>query len=68
MCSDLQSRFEVQNNRAVPEWGKEIFSDQCILVRPGSQDELDTFYRYAIALVRVHLKYTQISGPVMQNR
>jgi len=60
--------FEVQNNRAIPEWGKEIFSDRCVLMRPNTHQSLDVFYRYAVALVRVHLKYAQLCGPVQHNR
>jgi len=43
-----------------PEWGREIFSDACVLERPGTDEEaLKRFLRYALSLHRAHLKFSE---------
>lgn len=33
-CRELQERYSMATNRATPEWGKAIFSDLCVILRP----------------------------------
>lgn len=58
----------MQTSRAMPDWGREIFSEQCIMIRPDSADELERFFKYAIALTRVHLRLARNAEPVQTNR
>jgi len=46
------------SNRATPEWGASIFSDACVLARPGGDAAaVAAFSRYAAALNDLHLAY-----------
>ena len=46
------------SNRATPEWGASIFSDACVLARPGSDGgAVAAFNEYAAALNELHLAY-----------
>ena len=55
----LQSECGVASNRAQPEWGREIFSDACILTRPAGDEELlKRFLRYALSLHAAHLTFS----------
>ena len=67
-CSVLQQEFGVENNRAMPDWGKEIFSDHCIMMRPDSVEQLSNFIKYAVCLVRVHLRYAHACNAIEHNR
>ena len=53
----LQEKYGVTSNRAAPEWGKGIFSDACVLMRPADGAELRSFLLYALALHRSHLQF-----------
>lgn len=54
----LQGECGVASNRAQPEWGREIFSDACILTRPAGDEELlKRFLRYALSLHAAHLTF-----------
>ena len=54
----LQSECGVASNRAQPEWGREIFSDVCVLTRPAGDEELlKRFLRYALSLHAAHLAF-----------
>jgi hypothetical protein len=33
-CRELQKQYGMTTNRATPEWGKAIFSDLCVILRP----------------------------------
>ena len=58
----------MENNRAMPDWGKEIFSDHCIMMRPDSVEQLSNFIKYAVCLVRVHLRYAHACKAIEHNR
>lgn len=63
---ELQELFlnDPSNQRQVPEWGKAIFSPQCVCITPKDHEELEGFCMYAIALHRAHLMLAHISQPV----
>jgi hypothetical protein len=46
---------ESVHDRKIPEWGKSIFSSQCVCIRPSEPEELAGFMKYAVALTRAHL-------------
>ena len=56
----------MSSNRAVPEWGKSIFSEHCVMMRPTSEEALDGFMRYAVALFRLHLRFAHAADPVLE--
>ena len=56
LCRDLQEQFELTNNRNMPDWGREIFSDQCVLMMPKSGRDVEAFVTYVIGLVHQHLR------------
>lgn len=58
----------MQNNRSIPEWGQEIFSQHCVMMRPESEEELAKFVEYAVGLTRVHLRYAHNIQPVKTDR
>ena len=64
----LQEVHGMESNRSVPEWGKAIFSDLCVIVRPGSAEELERFMLYTIALHQVHILLSKNAGPVTGSR
>jgi len=46
------------SNRATPDWGSAIFSDACVLARPGADaGAAAAFGAYAAALNALHLEY-----------
>ena len=60
VVSALQKECGVASNRAQPEWGKEIFSEACILTRPAGDEELlKRFLRYALSLHAAHLTFSE---------
>lgn len=65
---ELQERYGMATNRATPEWGKAIFSDLCVILRPQGPEDVSNFLKYAIALTRVHLQLSKLITPVTQNR
>lgn len=54
MVGDLQAKYRLESNRRVPEWGSAIFSRLCIIMRPGSKDDLLRFMGYALDLAELH--------------
>lgn len=46
---------EPATSRAVPEWGKAIFSPLAVCMRPSSEEGLAGFIKYCVALTRAHL-------------
>ena len=64
-CSALQERCDVGSNRAMPDWGKSIFSERCVMMRPTNAEALDSFMRYAVALFRLHLRFAHAAEPVI---
>lgn len=65
---ELQRQYNLENNRAVPQWGKEIFSDLCIIMRPSKPAEVANFIKYAIALTQAHLQVSKQTSTVQSNR
>ncbi len=47
-------------SRAVPDWGKAIFSPLAVCMRPNTDAALAGFIQYCIALTRAHL---MVGGP-----
>lgn len=66
---ELQQMYltDPSNQRQVPEWGKAIFSPQCICMTPKSHEELAGFLKYSIALHRAHLLLAHLCQPVGTN-
>lgn len=64
----LQAELGVTTNRAMPDWGREIFSDHCIMMRPEAIEDLSRFLKYSIGLTRVHLRFAHQLQPVQQNK
>lgn len=64
----LQQQYHLENNRAVPSWGKEIFSDLCIIMRPSAPEELANFIKYTIALTQAHLQISSQTSTVQSNK
>jgi phycocyanobilin:ferredoxin oxidoreductase len=58
----------MESNRAIPDWGRAIFSDLCVIVRPESAEELERFLLYTIALNHVHILLSKQAQPVTQGR
>lgn len=53
----------------VPDWAREIFSDRCVLFRPGKdEDKIERFLKYATALARSHLQITKQWAPVPEDK
>ena len=55
-------------NRSTPEWGRAIFSDLCVILRPGGPDDVSSFLKYALGLTRAHLQLARLVQPVQSNR
>ncbi len=68
VCRQLQQQYHLENNRAVPSWGKEIFSDLCIIIRPSASEELANFVKYTIALTQAHLQLSKQTSQVQSNK
>jgi hypothetical protein len=64
----LQEELRMENNRTIPEWGRAIFSDLCVIMRPVSSDDVRAFVGYAIALTRTHLQIARLVRPVEADR
>uniref|UniRef100_A0A383VNQ6 Phycocyanobilin:ferredoxin oxidoreductase n=1 Tax=Tetradesmus obliquus TaxID=3088 RepID=A0A383VNQ6_TETOB len=64
--ADLQANFlpESCQARNIPEWGAQIFSSLCVCMKPNTPEELGGFMKYAIALTRAHLMYSQLLEPL----
>ena len=67
-CRELQEAYQLTNTRSIPDWGKDIFSDLCIIMRPSSLEDIASFVKYTIALVQAHLSITNGTGTVKKNR
>ncbi|KAL0055047.1 hypothetical protein WJX82_006256 [Trebouxia sp. C0006] len=68
LVRQLQQQYHLENNRAVPSWGKEIFSDLCIIIRPSASEELANFVKYTIALTQAHLQLSKQTSQVQSNK
>lgn len=64
----LQERYGMATNRSTPEWGRAIFSDLCVILRPGGPDDVSSFLKYALGLTRAHLQLARLAQPVQTNR
>mmetsp|Transcript_22628 Transcript_22628/g.62806 ORF Transcript_22628/g.62806 Transcript_22628/m.62806 type:complete len:397 (-) Transcript_22628:211-1401(-) len=61
----IQQQFAVE--RKPPEWGKGIFSNQCVLVRPTTPEETGAFVKYVVSALSVHLKVSRLVLPVPES-
>ena len=68
MCRELQSRYDLENNRVIPDWGKEIFSEYCIIMRPTEPKQLSNFIKYTISLTHSHLQIAQQCSKLSANK
>jgi hypothetical protein len=57
----------VENNRVVPEWGRSVFSDLCVMMKPSGEAELASFVRYCHALVQAYLQIARHVQPPATN-
>ena len=60
----LQQKYGVETNSDIPEWGKRIFSECCIQMRPESPEDVGRFLKYTLALVHFHLQFARLALPV----
>lgn len=60
----LQQKYNISSNSAVPEWGKNIFSECCVQVRPDSTEDVGRFIKYVLALSHFHIQYARLATPV----
>jgi phycocyanobilin:ferredoxin oxidoreductase len=58
---------EFVQRRAVPEWG-DIFSDFCLLVRPGSPEEENAFLEQVAAYLRIHCERAIATPPTPERK
>ena len=68
MCRQLQEKYELQNNRKIPEWGQDIFSEMCVIMRPQSHDDLQRFMLYCNDLHRLYLHLSFQIAPLSEQR
>ncbi|CAG9464871.1 unnamed protein product [Pedinophyceae sp. YPF-701] len=54
MMGSLQARHKIDMQRALPEWGREIFSDLCVAGRPADDAQIAGFLRYTVDLAKFH--------------
>lgn len=59
----LQANRGVISNRAIPDWGTNIFSDMCVLCQPRNEREVDAFINYASSLALYHVAYCANQAP-----
>ena len=64
----LQDQYKLQNNRKIPEWGRDIFSDMCVILRPKDLEEVQRFMQYSSDLHRVYLHLASRVPPLTQQR
>ncbi len=64
----LQDQYKLQNNRKIPEWGQDIFSDMCVILRPRDLEEVQRFMQYSNDLHRVYLHLASRVPPLTQQR
>lgn len=60
----LQKKYNVSTNSAIPEWGKSIFSECCVQIRPESSEDVGNFVKYLLALAHFHVQYARLATPV----
>lgn len=60
----IQKKYDVATNRSIPDWGKEIFSEYCILMRPETPADVGKFIKYALALTHFHVQFARLANPV----
>ena len=69
MCGrQLQQKYGMESNRSIPEWGRAIFSDLCVIMCPETADELRRFLLYTVALHKAHLLLSSNAQPLTQAR
>ena len=63
----LQAQWGVENNRALPEWGRAVLSDLCIMMTPAGEAELTAFVKYTIALAHAYMEVARHVQPPASN-
>jgi hypothetical protein len=63
-CPRRQEAFlpDPGTSRAVPDWGRAIFSPLAVCMRPDSDQALAGFIKYCVALTRAHLMVSASPG------
>lgn len=51
----MQAEWGLETNRSMPKWASEIFSEQCISIRPTSGKVLDSWMKYTLGILNAHL-------------
>ena len=51
----------------MPEWGRSVFSDLCVMTKPSSEAELASFVLYCNALVQAYLQIARHVQPPATN-
>ena len=67
LCRELKDIYGVDSNRDIPEWGKNIFSSQCLIMRCHDEQDREDFIEYLVAMVRVHLRLAAATDPLDSN-
>lgn len=62
----LQKKYNVETNRSIPDWGKDIFSPLCVCIRPSGSEDVGRFMKYALALCDFHIQFARLCSPVQQ--
>lgn len=63
----LQQKYDIHTNSDIPEWGRNIFSDFCIQLRPESPEDVGKFLKYSLALVHFHLQFARLALPLQSS-
>lgn len=60
----LQKKYDISTNSSIPDWGKSIFSECCVQMRPESSEDTGKFIKYLLALCHFHVQYARLATPV----
>lgn len=64
----LIDKHHMAGNREVPEWGKAIFSDYCVCIRPKDDAEAKAFVEYAIEVINIFHQVSAMALPVKSQK
>lgn len=64
----LQEEVGLASNREPPDWGRAIFSEQCVLLQPPSPAQASAFASYASDLHRAYLRFAAQAQPLDGSR
>lgn len=57
----------MENNRAIPDWGRMVLSDLCVMMRPESEADITAFFNYCVAVVHAYLQISRHVQPPSTN-